>query len=172
MVQKPIIHMQLNEEKPPFDLSLYRAVKFSRIKYNDLARAQAELKKAVSAVLENGYEVENPVTHARGRFQLQEHATPSQQVLLDQFRAIEQRLERLERLEISDLSDPVLPMEPTRPRPTTHDQPFKLGELAFHQKFGVGPVVDIDGAKLTVNFPVGVKRVISSFLARPPIVKR
>jgi hypothetical protein len=30
MAQKPIIHMQLATEKPPFDVSLYRAIKFSR----------------------------------------------------------------------------------------------------------------------------------------------
>jgi len=33
MAQKPIIHMQLATEDPPFDVSLYRAIKFSRVKH-------------------------------------------------------------------------------------------------------------------------------------------
>src|ERR1700722_9256339 len=61
MAQKPIIHMQLATEKPPFDLSLYRAIKFSRLKYRDLALARDELKRSVEAVLSKGYEIENPV---------------------------------------------------------------------------------------------------------------
>jgi len=36
--------------------------------------------------------VENPITHARGVIQLQEHATPAQKVLLDRLQAIEERL--------------------------------------------------------------------------------
>ena len=51
MAQKPIIHMQLASENPPFDLSLYRSIKFSRTKYRDLAAAQEELKRTVKAVL-------------------------------------------------------------------------------------------------------------------------
>ena len=96
MAQKPIIHMQLKEEKPPFDLSLYRAVKFSRAKFRDLEEAKVELKRSIEAVLETGYEVENPVTHARGRVQLSQHATSEQKVLLDQMEALQERMEMLE----------------------------------------------------------------------------
>jgi hypothetical protein len=96
MVQKPIIHMQLTSERPPFDVSLYRAVKFARKRPKDLETARADLKRAVEAVLVEGYEVENPVTNTRGRIKLQEHATSEQQVLLAQLEAIQNRLQRLE----------------------------------------------------------------------------
>ena len=97
MAQRPIIHMQLASEKPPFDVSLYRAIKFSRVKYRDLDSARAELKHAVKAVLSTDYQVENPVTNARGRLKLEKHATPEIQVLLEQMRAMQGRLDRLER---------------------------------------------------------------------------
>jgi hypothetical protein len=165
MAQKPIIHMQLREEKSPFDLSLYRAVKFSRAKFSDLSLARAELRKAVTAVLEDDYEVENPVTNARGRFQLQQHATPGQQVLFDQLRAIEQRLAKVESYEEPEV---VFANQPARPRIEPHDPPLKVGEIVFHTKFGQGPISEIDGSKITVGFPVGTKRVVDSFLARVP----
>jgi hypothetical protein len=97
MAQRPIIHMQLATEKPPFDVSLYRAIKFSRLKFRDIGIARGELKRAVEAVLAKDYTVENPVTNARGRFRLEEHATPEIQVLLEQMRAMQGRLDRMER---------------------------------------------------------------------------
>ncbi len=96
MAQKPIIHMQLVDEKVPFDVSLYRTLKFSRARPSDLKNARAELKRAVEAVLADGYKVDNPVTRARGKIRLEESATPEQKVILDQLTAIQARLERLE----------------------------------------------------------------------------
>jgi hypothetical protein len=96
MAQKPIIHMQLSTEKPPFDLSLYRAIKFSRAKFRDLGEAQTELMRAVEAVLANDYQVENPVTNARGRLQLDQHATPEQKLFIDKMDAFSERIELLE----------------------------------------------------------------------------
>jgi hypothetical protein len=108
MAQKPIIHMQLATEKPPFDISLYRAIKFARKKPKDLEIARAELKRAVEAVLAEGYEVENPVTNARGRIKLQEHATSEQQVLIGHLEAIQNRLQQLETREIRQDAQDVL----------------------------------------------------------------
>jgi|SRR5579862_1328954 len=96
MAQKPIIHMQLATEKPPFDLSLYRAIKFSRAKYRDLGAAQAELRRAIDAALAKDYEIENPVTNARGKLKLDEQATSAQRIVLDQLEAVNQRLADLE----------------------------------------------------------------------------
>src|SRR5262245_35015983 len=76
MAEEPIIHMQLATEKPPFDVSLYRAIMFSLLKPSDHDEARAELKRAVEAVLAEGYEAENPVTNARGRLRLRESASP------------------------------------------------------------------------------------------------
>jgi hypothetical protein len=97
MVQKPIIHMQLASENVPFDVSLYRAVKFSLAKHRDVEAAKSELEKSVRAVLADGYQVENPVTGARGRIKLEEHATPDQQVLLEELGALKSRMDQLSR---------------------------------------------------------------------------
>jgi DNA helicase-2/ATP-dependent DNA helicase PcrA len=44
---------------------------------------------------------------------------------------------------------------------------FKIGDRVFHQKFGNGNVVALDGNKLTVDFDhAGQKRVIDSFVER------
>jgi hypothetical protein len=96
MAQKPIIHMQLASENVPFDISLYRAVKFSLTKHRDIEAAKSELEKAVQAMLAEGYQVENPVTRARGRIKLEEHATPDQRVILEELAALKSRLNQFE----------------------------------------------------------------------------
>jgi hypothetical protein len=96
MRQKPIIHMQLSDQKPPFDVSLYRAIKFSLRRPSDLTDARDKLRGQVAAVLADDYEVENPVTNARGRLNLDQHATPDQRVILEQMRGIQERLAALE----------------------------------------------------------------------------
>jgi DNA helicase II / ATP-dependent DNA helicase PcrA len=48
---------------------------------------------------------------------------------------------------------------------TTSD--FNLGDRVFHQKFGYGQVVKIDGNKLTIHFEkAGEKKVVDSFVER------
>ena len=60
MAQKPIIHMQLATQEPPFDLSLYRAIKFSLTKHRDLGVAAAELKRDnIQYILADSPYVEN-----------------------------------------------------------------------------------------------------------------
>ncbi len=45
---------------------------------------------------------------------------------------------------------------------------FAVGERIFHQKFGYGEIVAIDGNKLTIAFEkAGEKRVLDSFVERP-----
>jgi len=96
MAQKPIIHMQLSEETIPFDVSLYRAIKYSRARPRDLRLAQETLKAQVQAVTADDYQVENPVTRARGALILEQHATPAQQVIIDQIKAFDSRLSQIE----------------------------------------------------------------------------
>jgi hypothetical protein len=163
MAQKPIIHMQLAGEKAPFDLSLYRAIKFSREQYRDLDVARAQLKASIEATLAKGYQVENPVTNARGRFKLDEYATPGQQIIIDQLRAIEQRLSKIESF---DEFEAPFTLAPQASRSTPHTPPLKVGEIVHHHKFGRGPITLVDESKLTVDFPGGTKRVIDSFVNR------
>jgi hypothetical protein len=96
MAQKPIIHMQIVGEQIPFDVSLYRSIKFSRRKPSDIREARAALKAQVKVAISTEHEVENPVTNARGQIQLGEHATAAQKVLLDQIEALGLRLDNLE----------------------------------------------------------------------------
>jgi DNA helicase II / ATP-dependent DNA helicase PcrA len=45
--------------------------------------------------------------------------------------------------------------------------PFTIGDRVFHQKFGNGNVVHVDGNKLTIAFDkAGEKKVVDSFVAR------
>ena len=44
---------------------------------------------------------------------------------------------------------------------------FTVGDRVFHQKFGNGNVIGIDGNKLTIAFDkAGEKRVVDSFVER------
>lgn len=95
VAQKPIIHMQLATEKPPFDVSLYRAIKFSYVRYSDLGKAREELRRFVEAVLSPDYQVENPVTNARGHLRLEQNATPPEKVLLDQLQAMRTEIDSI-----------------------------------------------------------------------------
>ena len=50
------------------------------------------------------------------------------------------------------------------PRPVSS---FAVGERVFHQKFGNGNVVAVDGNKLTIAFDkAGEKRVVDSFVEK------
>ena len=44
-------------------------------------------------------------------------------------------------------------------------QGFKVGERVFHQKFGYGKILSVDGNKLEVKFEKsGTKKVIDTFV--------
>ena len=45
---------------------------------------------------------------------------------------------------------------------------FSRGERCFHQKFGMGTVMQVDGDKLTIKFDkAGEKRVVAAFVSKP-----
>ena len=129
---------------------------------HDVKAAQDDLNKMVERSLAPGYQVENPVTNVRGRVELEKHATPEQQLLIEQLRAIEDRLSMIE-----TTAWEVPPSPPTSPlRDPDYKSPFRVGDTARHEKFGTGPVVAIDGPRISVRFHIGTKRVIDSFLTR------
>jgi hypothetical protein len=68
--RKPIIHMHREGEKLPFDASLCESIGFSRLKPSDLRTARAHLRQVVDSVLEEGYEVVNPISQFFGRVQV------------------------------------------------------------------------------------------------------
>jgi hypothetical protein len=97
MKQKPIIHMYRAGDKIPFDVAPYRAIQFSYVHPDELEAAKTALKDAVEEVLKPGFQVENPVTRARGFEKLEEHATPEQKLVLQQLQSMEFRLAAIER---------------------------------------------------------------------------
>jgi hypothetical protein len=97
MAELPTIYVIRNEDKIPFDNAPYRAIVFSLLNHADLETAQEQLKGAVEEVIKPNFQVENPVTNARGFIQLQKHATPEQQLLNDQLQTISARVDRLEK---------------------------------------------------------------------------
>jgi hypothetical protein len=167
MAQKPIIHMHEVGERIPFDVSLYRSIPYSKLRPRDLVEAKASLSAMVEATLSPGYQVENPVTNARGRYELEKHATPEQQVIISQLRGIEERIAKIE----FDMRPSRLSALVDGPVSNTGEISFfSVGDFAEHLKFGVGQVLEVDGRKVTVSFSGGRKKVIDSFLI-PVVVK-
>jgi hypothetical protein len=96
MVQLPIIHMFREGDRIPFDVAPYRAIPFSYAHPDHLDAAKTALKQAVDEVNKEGYQVENPVTRARGLMELRRHATAPEKVILDSLSQMERRLTALE----------------------------------------------------------------------------
>jgi hypothetical protein len=98
-IRLPTIHMIHKDWKLPFDVAAFRAISFSRDDYEDLERARTSLKSTVEEVMKPGFEVENPITHARGVINIDQHASPEQRVLLDRLEALERQVQELGRTE-------------------------------------------------------------------------
>jgi hypothetical protein len=96
MVGLPTIHMIRNDWKIPFDVAPYRAIPFSWTDHADLEAAQEALKSTVEEVIKPGFEVENPITHARGVVKVREHASDAMRVVLDEMEGLKKKLNRTE----------------------------------------------------------------------------
>jgi hypothetical protein len=157
VVQKPIIHMHLAEVQIPFDVSLFRSLRFSLRRPADIKLARSGLREMVLTVLAPEHEVENPVTAARGRIRFDETATAPDKLLREEIDGVKERLKWLEGQSFESLT-PTYPGE----GPSIDSGP---GDRVVHHKFGPGVVVHRDEHKLTVDFErVGRKRVLDSFL--------
>jgi len=96
MERKPIIHMFRAGELIPFDVKPYRAIPFAFEHPKQRYEARNQLKQAVDAVLADGYQVENPVTRARGFAELSRHAMPGMDVILAEIDALKVSLQSVE----------------------------------------------------------------------------
>ena len=92
----PIIHMIRKGELIPFDVIPHRALPFSTATFDDLTKAKDLLLPAITASLEPGFEPDNPITHARGRLELEKHASSGERVIMTRLEATESRLAALE----------------------------------------------------------------------------
>jgi len=108
MTQKPIIHMQLAHEQIPFDVSLYRAIKFLRARFKDIEKAKEDLRLFVRAVLAPDYQPENPVSNAIGRLKLEQSATPEMRVIMEEIEQLKNEINTVRVLAMSNYSTPGL----------------------------------------------------------------
>jgi hypothetical protein len=96
MLGLPTIHMIIKGWKIPFDVAPHRAIVCARDDYRELVEAQKELKLAIDEAMKPGFQVENPVTHARGRLKLDRHASPEMKVVMDAIDSFASRLSKIE----------------------------------------------------------------------------
>jgi len=95
-IGKPIIHMIRKGERIPFDVTLHRAIQFAHKHPNDHKEARAKLVLAVAEATKPGFEADNPITHARGKLEFEEKATPAMKVLAEDLAVVRARLEAIE----------------------------------------------------------------------------
>ncbi|MBY5362618.1 hypothetical protein HFO97_22255 [Rhizobium leguminosarum] len=105
-IQKPIIHMHLENQRIPFDVAAVRSVKFARRRPSDLRAARTQLVAMVKEAIDPEHLIDNPVTFSRGVVQFAENATPSDRLLLDQIAMLTERLDRMEFLGYGDFEPP------------------------------------------------------------------
>lgn len=96
VMQKPVIHVHRTDQKIPFDVSLFRSMKFSVAQPKHVRMAREGLSELLKAVLAKDYKVENPVTKARGRVEFEKSATSAERLLQDEVAALKQRLDTIE----------------------------------------------------------------------------
>lgn len=97
MKQLPIIHMQRDGDDIPFDVSLYRAIKFKMEHPNDLTKARSSLNNAIKEVLKEGHSNENPVTQAMGRIEIIEGSSDEMKTILNSITLLQRQVNRLQR---------------------------------------------------------------------------
>lgn len=97
MAQKPIIHMHLEGERIPFDVGMFRSIKFSRRTPGDLRKARTALESVVQVTISADHQIDNPVTMARGKIELQQSASSAEAVLLNEIQTLKNRFANLER---------------------------------------------------------------------------
>jgi hypothetical protein len=164
MAQKPTIHMHQTGQNIPFDVSLYRSISFGRARPADLKAARTALAASVSAVLAEGYEVENPVTNARGRVQLEEHATPGQRVLLEEMESLRERVDAVEKSR--DVF--MMPFGPPLPPYTPARKPDLSGWTVVMVLNELGRSDDFEANHLRIKLAMNIR---SMFHAAPKIRK-
>jgi hypothetical protein len=96
MVSKPIIHMQLADQRIPFDLSLYKTVKFSLLNPSTIQAARTALEAQVTEAIAEGHQPDNPVTRALGQQHLTQTASPELKVVSDSLQSLTTRIATLE----------------------------------------------------------------------------
>ncbi|MEH2485875.1 hypothetical protein [Bradyrhizobium sp. AZCC 2230] len=116
MVSKPIVHMQLDNQRIPFDVSLYKTVKFSFLNPETYRKARLDLKAQVSQALADNYVTDNPVTRALGQQSLKETKSSELKVVSDMLSSLGSRMDALEGRTVRASDDFRDGFRPTGPR--------------------------------------------------------
>lgn len=107
VVGLPVIHIHREDQKIPFDVSLFRSLPFDLSEPKHLKAAREGLRDLLAEALDEGHKVENPVTKARGQVAFEQNATPADVILRDQVDAlatvVSQVQERLDGMVLSPL---------------------------------------------------------------------
>jgi hypothetical protein len=90
MLQLPIVHMQLASERPVFDVAGFRAVKFSIKRVQDLRAARSELRAHIRHALDPANRIINPISNARGSFEIAQNGTPELKLIQEEIRELRQ----------------------------------------------------------------------------------
>jgi hypothetical protein len=90
--------MHLVNERIPFDVSLYRTIKFALARFSDVEKAKEDLRNFIEAVLVADYQPENPVTNARGRLKLEQNATPEMRVMMEEIDQLKSQMSFMQKL--------------------------------------------------------------------------
>jgi hypothetical protein len=136
MERKPIIHMFRAGEIIPFDVKPYRAIPFSfehpKLRYE----ARGLLREAVEAALAPGFQVENPVTRARGFAELSRHAMPGMDVILAEIESLKVNLQAVAKVAAKASLDATNSIGPSPLAELFRNQPAPQG--ALFGSFGSG----------------------------------
>lgn len=125
VMQKPVIHVHRAEQKIPFDVSLFRSLKFSVAQPKHIRAAREELTKLLKAVLSDQYQVENPVTKARGRVEFEQTASSTDRVLQGEVESLSRRLKSLEDA-VAPTRREAIPTTPTTQRGATQSHALRF----------------------------------------------
>jgi hypothetical protein len=174
-VGKPIIHMIRKGELIPFDVIPHRAIQFSNATPDEHAKAKALLIPAITASLAPDFTPDNPITHARGRLELEKNATPAEQVLMARLESTESRLAALEAGDGNALAGVVsrkysVKVQTIEPGPQAYDQLLRDINLLLPNA-----TVEILGRdEYAIEFPStrkGYQRMVTLIRGLPIVMK-
>jgi hypothetical protein len=80
-LQKPVIHIADIGIRLPFDTAQHRAIMFDRTVFQSFEDLKLGLNRQLDAIEVPGFEVSNPLTHARGRQKIEASADPKDQII-------------------------------------------------------------------------------------------
>ena len=74
----------------------HRAIRFALTRPDDQKEARTELASAISEAIKPDFEADNPITHARGKLEFEERASPAMKVLAEEVAALRGRIDSME----------------------------------------------------------------------------